>query len=213
MKFILLLLTLFSLLFSSEALEAFKAKKYDLAYKLYLQEAAKGDEKALYALSYLYFNALGTTKDVAKGLKAITQSANKGYVVAQYNLGMFYLIGNPLEQNYTKAAKWLTLAADNNQSDAAYNLALLYINGDGVKPNTTTALTYMKKAVALKHPRAKENMGRFLVQLLKFEEAIPYLQADFARGDREAAYLLEQIYLQLQRPDEAKKWANKKVSR
>ena len=83
-KYILLALIAFSSLYAEQTgLEAFKDKNYDKAFKLYKEEAVKGDSVSQNALSYLYLNGIGTSKDLKEGLVWLKKSAHNMDAVAQ----------------------------------------------------------------------------------------------------------------------------------
>ena len=208
MKYIITLLLLLHVnLFASDALAAFETKDYNKAYTLYLQDAKNGDIKASYALSYLYFNGLGTPLSIEKGLAAITNSALEGYSVAQFNLAMMYLQGDKVEKNYDTALTWLSQASEQDHSEAQYTIALMYYNGDGVDANVSKSAQYLEKAANNGHPTAKANVGRIYMQKLNFDKAIIYLKENVKDNDFEAAYLLAEIYVEKEYYSEAKKWA------
>ena len=208
MKYIILLLLVLHVeSFASKAYDAFQNKEYQKAYTLYLEDAKKGDVKASYALSYLYFNGLGIEKNIEKALTALTNSALEGYNVAQYNLAMMYLDGRNVDKNITQALSWLKQAAQNDSSEAQYNLALMYYNAENVDENVTQAIIYLEEAANNGHPQAKANVGRILMKTLKFDKAIIYLKENVKESDFEAAYLLAEIYVEKGYFSEAKKWA------
>ena len=66
--------------------EAWSAKKYDQAYKIFLENAEKGSPPAMTALGYMYAQGVGVKKDLAEGLKWYRQAAAAGEVY-----GMYYL--------------------------------------------------------------------------------------------------------------------------
>jgi len=209
-RVISLVLALFLSLGASEALDAFKAKDYTKAFKLYKQRADSGDTSAQSALSYLYANGLGVAQDRAKSIEYLTLAADGGLSSAQYDLGMFYLRGDSgVSKDLAKAHDYLTKASDGGNIEAKYNLALMYYNGDGVNPDINKAATLLEEAAKLNHPLAKANIGKILAQQLKFEDAIKWLEINASEGDSSSYFPLAQLYIELEDFKSAKKWAYK----
>jgi len=178
---------------SQEALNAYKSQNYKEAFRLYSQAAKSGDKDAQNALSYLYFNGLGTQKDNNKGLQWLEKAANEGSSRAALDLGIFYLTGSNVSKDLKKAAKWLEVAAEQDNSEAQYNLALMYYNGDGVKQDVKKAAALLERAAKNGHSGAKRNVGRIYMQALDFKKAKYWLRENAKDGDKEAALLLKEI--------------------
>lgn len=195
MRILLLsIITTVSLLASSEeALSAYKNHEYKKAFTLYEQAAKSGDITAQNALSYLYFNGVGTQKDKQEGLKWLQSAAKSGDERACFDLGMMYISGENITKDFKKAAKWLQIAADKGNSEAQFNLALMYYNGDGVKQDAKKAASLLEKAAKQGHKGAKHNVGRIYMQALDFKKAKYWLNENLKDGDKEAALLLKEI--------------------
>jgi len=178
---------------SQEALKAYKNHQYKEAFGLYKEAALSGDIKAENALSYLYFNGVGTQKSNKKALHWLNKAADSGSVRAALDLGMIYLFGTKVPKDMKKAAKWLTVAADKGNSEAEYNLALMYYNGDGVKQDVKKAATLLERAAKSGHKSAKRNVGRIYMQALDFEKAKYWLRQNVKDGDKKALLLLKEI--------------------
>jgi len=192
--FLLSVITAVSLVASSEeALNAYKNHEYKKAFTLYEQAAKSGDTTAQNALSYLYFNGIGTQKSQEEGLKWLQNAAKSGDVQAALDLGMMYIAGENVSQDFKKAAKWLQIAAEKGNSEAQYNLALMYYNGDGVKQDVKKAAALLEKAAKQNHQAARKNVGKIYMQALDFKKAKYWLNENLKDGDVEAATLLKEI--------------------
>jgi len=192
----LLLLTIFtlsSLYAQSSALEAYKKGNYKYAFELYTKDANSGNSTAQNALSYLYFNGVGTKKDVTKGLLWIKKSAHNMNAQAQYDLAMMYLSGHNVEKNEKLAFTWFDSASDLGNVKAKYNEALMYYEGTVVERNATKSLELLEAAAKAGHEKSIENIGRIYLQELKFEEARKWLKINVENGDTQAQYLLDTI--------------------
>jgi TPR repeat protein len=195
MKIFLLFLLITLSLFASteEALHAYKNHEYKKAFVLYRQEAQNGDIKAQNALSYLYFNGIGTEKNSNKGLLWLQKAAKSGDGRACLDLGMMYLSGKNVKQDFKKALKWLKLASKAGSAEATFNMARMYYNGDGVKQDIKKAALLLENAAKAGHAAAKKNVGRIYMQLLNFKKAKYWLEKNVKDGDVEAATLLKEI--------------------
>jgi TPR repeat protein len=194
LKIIFFLLFAYATLFAqNKALEAFQSKEYNKAFKLYTQEANKGDAKAQSALSYLYLHGLGAPKNIQKSQEYLEKSASAGYVNAQYDLGMNYLIGNHQKQNDEKAFLCLSKAAEQGHADAQYNLALMYYNGKATDVDAKKTAELLESAALQGHKKAQKVVGVIFMQVLEFDKAEKWLKLNAQEGDEKAKELLKEI--------------------
>lgn len=208
---VLIFFILTSNVFANEALKAFKNKEYKKAFKLYQQDANNGNTTAQNALSYLYFNGIGTQKDNKKGLYWIKKAASKNDSTAQYDLAMMYLSGQNVKEDHKEAFKWLEKASKQDNLNAKYNMAFMYYKGDSVDSNVSKTALLLDDIAKKGHQGAKANVGRIYLQLLKFDKAIYWLEKNANDGDNEACYLLAEIYCSEGKYKEAKPWAKKAI--
>jgi len=187
------IVTLSSLCAQSSALKAYEKGNYKYAFELYTKDANSGNSTAQNALSYLYFNGVGTKKDVIKGLFWLKKSAHNMNTQAQYDLGMMYLSGHNVEKNVKLAFIWFDSASDLGNVQAKYNEALMYYEGRVVERNATKSLELLEDAAKAGHEKSIENIGRIYLQELKFKEARKWLKINVENGDTQAQYLLETI--------------------
>lgn len=75
---------------TAEGEEAYNQQRYDKAYMLLSEEAAKGDAKAQYLLGSMYYHAQGVPYSAEKTEQWLLASANQGNVDAQVLLADFY---------------------------------------------------------------------------------------------------------------------------
>ncbi len=194
---------------TKEALEAFKNRDYTTAFKLYTKSAKAGDSTAQNALSYLYFNGFGVHKNKEKGIEWLKKSAHNMNAVAQYDLGMMYLSGTNIEQNSKLAFSWLDSSSDLGNPNAQFYLAIMHYKGDATDINATRSVDLLKLSALQGNEKAKRNIGRIYMQLLRFDEALAWLLDDAKAGDTGAYYLLGEIYCEKEEWIEAKKWVAK----
>lgn len=92
--------------------------------------------------------------------------------------------------DYAKAvAIWRPLAQAGD-ADAQFNLGQAYKLGRSVPVDISAALDWYRKAAALGHYRAEDNLGLLLFQQNRREEAMPYIRKSADRGEARAQYLL-----------------------
>ena len=190
---LLSIFTLSSLYAQSSALEAYKKGNYKYAFELYTKDANSGNTTAQNSLSYLYFNGVGTKKDLKKGLFWLKKSAHGMNAQAQYDLGMMYLSGHNVIQNPKLAFTWFDSASDLGSVQAKYNEALMYYEGSVVDRNATKSLELLEDAAQAGHKKSIENIGRIYMQELKFKQARKWLKINVENGDTQAQYLLDAI--------------------
>ena len=182
-----------SLYASSAALSAYKNSDFKAAFKLYMKDANSGDTTAQNALSYLFFNGIGTQKDINEGFYWLEKSAHGMNAGAQYDLGMMYLSGHNIKQDSSLALSWLDSASDLGHLDAKYNEAIIYYEGNIVDRNITKSLQLLESAASHGHTKSIANIGRIYMKELKFNEAKKWLKINVKNGDTEAQYLLNTI--------------------
>jgi len=209
---LLLVFSFITLVANEEALRAYKNNEYKKAFTLYKKAAKSGDSLSQSALSFLYFNGVGVSKNTKLGLEWLKTSAHNANATAQYDLGMFYLKGNNVKQDYKKAATWLDSSSNLGNTDARFNLALMYYKGEGVDENTTKSAELLDSAATNGHILAKQNIGRLYMRLLKFDKAIAWLTLNAKDGDIEAFYLLAEIYVSKEELKEAAYWADRAMA-
>ena len=178
---------------SNTALSAYKNQDFKTAFTLYMQDAKAGDTTAQNALSYLYFNGIGTPKNTKEGIFWLEKSAHSMNAQAQYDLAMMYLSGHNVKQDSKLAFTWLDSASDLGHLDAKYNEALMYYEGDIVDRNVTKSLQLLESAAEGGHQKSIANIGRIYMQELKFSQAKKWLEMNVKNGDSEAQYLLDTV--------------------
>lgn len=111
----------------SLAIEAYAAKDYQTAHKLFLPLAQTGDPYAQYGLAKMYEQGDNGELSYVKAYKWYQKAAKQDYGIAQNNLGLLYLNGQGVEENYRLAKYWFTVACENRCSEGCKNLQLLQL--------------------------------------------------------------------------------------
>lgn len=129
----------------SDAVDAYKAKDYSRAEKLFKPLAQSGNTLAQFELGLMYCagKVPGIPQDCKEGAKWYRLAADQGDADAQFNLGNLYNDGLGVPQDYKEAAKWYRLAAEKGTTDAQFNLGVLYSDGRGVPQDYREAIRWL----------------------------------------------------------------------
>ena len=138
MKFRFFLLALAVVLPAAQALgndvrtgyDAFRSGDYARAMEILRPLADRGDARAQYLVSAMYFEGAGVPADESEAVKWVRMSAVRGFVLAEYTLGTWYFSGSGGTKDYARAEKWLSRAAEKGHAKAQYNLGFLLYFGN-----------------------------------------------------------------------------------
>lgn len=143
----------------AEALAAFERGDYAVAYRGFRRLAERGDARAQNNLGYMYSNAKGIPRNLAKAIRWYRRSANRGNAQAQFNLGSMYASGKGLVRNYRAAAGLYRRAAKQGHASAQLGLGLLYAKGNGVRQDYRAAGRWLHRAASRGNAMAQYNLG------------------------------------------------------
>ena len=93
------------------ALSAYDAGAYGVAFTEWRRLAEHGDVDAQVALAGLYEAGLGVRRDDRRAAHWYRTAAERGHVIARLNIGDFYSRGRGVDLDRVKAWYWLDLAA------------------------------------------------------------------------------------------------------
>lgn len=142
-----------------EGWQAYEAKDYAKAMKLWRELADAGDLAAMRNVGQLYRQGLGVERDPAEAAKWFRRAAELGLVNAQANLGHLYMAGEGVAQDDAEAAKWLTQAARAGHPAAQFYLAALVESGRGVPQNAELARALLEASAKAGYGPAREKLG------------------------------------------------------
>jgi TPR repeat protein len=108
-----------------------KKQDYQIAFKLFEEEAKKGNALAAFDIGQMYNMGYGTEQD---------------YGLTQYSLGGLYYCGNGVEQSYEQAFHYYIQSANQNNSYAQYEIGKMYHSGQGTEVNESESKIYFTKA-------------------------------------------------------------------
>ena len=143
-----------------EAHNAYNAKDFTSAFKLYETLAASGNADAKTSLAYMYQNAQGTQADEAKALELYLQAAKQEQAYAMFNLAILYANGiGGAEFDQFKAYDLHLKAAIKEVPPAMYETALMLERGVGCIQNYSEAAFWYEEAAKRGHIEAFNNLG------------------------------------------------------
>ena len=143
---------------------AYKAGRFEAAFKHFLAEARKGTPVAQYLVASMYEEGRGALKSETLAASWYKLAADQGDGESQYALALQHLDGRGVVQSAERAAKLLKQAADGGLTSAMNRLGTLYLQGQGVKRDATRAVVLFKQAAKAGHLSARYNVGRAYLQ-------------------------------------------------
>jgi len=174
----------FSLLFSGSVIADEIINPSRNVFNFQKKLAAKGDEKALYKLGYMYEMGEGTEANLAEAKKNYQEAAARGYAPA--NLRLIYFDVKANGYNKEKNAGWLhtvkghASGAGAESLEALFLLGQLYREGLGVKKDLQKALDIMYKL-------NMEGMAAADIEISKIDAEIEANQRKKVLNDRRRA--------------------------
>ncbi|MBC9934172.1 SEL1-like repeat protein [Chitinophaga qingshengii] len=121
--------------------EAFEAKDYEQAIRLYKKAAAKGDAGSMNDLGYIY-ETIGGYVDAMAAFDWYDRGVKAGSPHAANGLGNCYQYGTGTSPDIRKALELYQQAASQHVPYAHYNLAMLYYEGVKVPKDHQLALKH-----------------------------------------------------------------------
>jgi TPR repeat protein len=141
-----------------KGLQAYMARDYPRAMKLWRSSAIKGHPEAQYGLGSLYDHGQGVRQDDAKAVGWYRKAAEKGHALAQYNLGNMLGDGRGAPRNMALALQWLQKSAEQGNDSAQFNLGMKY-HYDAAFRDPAKAAGWYAKAADQNHLNATTNLG------------------------------------------------------
>ena len=108
--------------FNTRGVEAYKAKSYELAAKLYGKAADMGFSFSQSNLGYLYMHGLGVEKNPAKAIELTQKAVEQNNSHALWNMGIYYRDGLGVKQNKKLAKEFFKKAVDLGNEEAKKSL-------------------------------------------------------------------------------------------
>lgn len=142
-----------------EALSAYRAKDYEKALNIWVQEAELKNDQAMANLGLMYLKGEGVTKDFLKAKEWFEKGSEYGNDSANYNLALMYqgAIGIPEDQE--KAIQYFRYAVQKNHQGASFRLGLTLLKDRTDKELVREGFECMLNAAKTGHPMAMAQMG------------------------------------------------------
>ena len=124
----------------------FRSGNYDIARKIWLPLAEKGDGDAALGLAIIYENGLQISKNTRESTRWYQVAADQGVAEAQHDLGIKYFTGTGVTKDYQRTYQLWKQAAETGLGSAQTKLAYLYLQGLGTQKNEKEALRWYRQA-------------------------------------------------------------------
>jgi uncharacterized protein len=126
----------------AKGIEAFEARRFHEARKVFLALANAGDARAQYRIGAMYDFGIGGAADHATAFEWYRKSAAGDNADAQYALGEHLMTARDQHSNPAEAIDWYRKAAAHGHLSALLLLAICYRDGTGVPPDVVMAHVY-----------------------------------------------------------------------
>ena len=157
-----------------------KNRKWHQALKHFLLAAEKGSLKAQEQVFNMYYQGLGTKKDINLAIKWLEEAAKKNSPMAIENLAIMYEQGEEVEKNLNKSLDfYLKLVQIKNTKENLLSIAEIHIELEQYKE----ALPVLKKAHELGSTEAHIMLG-----------ALYFNGFGVAKDNKEALKIFEEVY-------------------
>ncbi len=164
-----------------DAFAAYDAKDFPKALGLFEKAYSKvsGREIAAVILAQMYFDGLGTGKNIEKSLYWYKKAAEAPFkrprqlrfdpahpnnmnpqIEACMSLAQIYMRGYQVAQNPTEARKWFLLAAEHGYVPAIHLAGRVYQSGYGGDKNIPKAISYFKSAGEVSYAPSQYQLGQ-----------------------------------------------------
>jgi TPR repeat protein len=123
----------------AKGMEAYEARNFDKARKIFRALAKAGDARAQYRIGAMYDLGLGGAADHATAFEWYLKSAAGDNADAQYALGEHLMTARDQHSNPAEAIAWYRKAATHGRLQAFLMLAISYRDGAGVPKDLVLA--------------------------------------------------------------------------
>lgn len=173
---------------------------FEKSFKYYSMAAQQNDAIATNNLGSLYFNGIGTDRDVKMALKLFERAAELGNDDAAVNLAFIYLTGGKKDAFRNKKAVKLLQSASKENKIAQFMLGYAYYKGFVVPQNFAEAFKLIKSAAGegAQIDEAQIVLAQMYIDghgtVQNYQSAIAAYRAAVQQGNLEACQMLADIY-------------------
>ncbi len=180
----------------TEALTAFKIKRYEQAFAEFSYLADEGDATAVYYLGKMYAQGLGVEKDDQKAIEYYQKAESAYNIDATYELAEILLkdAQGKEDPKFEMGLKYLKRAAYAGQPDALYQLGTYSENGEVLEKNYKNAFGFYLMGALKGDARSQYKLSRLYLSGLgtpqDFENGVKWISRSARQG-----YVLAQLKL------------------
>jgi Fe-S cluster biogenesis protein NfuA len=142
-----------------EALSAYRAKDYEKAMNIWLEEVKHKSDQAMTNIGLMYLKGEGVDKDYDKARKWFEDASEYDNDSANYNLALMYQTKIGVEEDVEKAIEYFRRAVAKNHQGASFRLGLLLLKDRTLIEQVKEGFDAMLKATKSGHPMALAQMG------------------------------------------------------
>lgn len=139
---------------------AYKAGRFEQAFKSFMSVARKGDPVAQYLVASMYEEGRGTSRSVTLAIQWYALAAAQDDIESQVALAQLYLSEEPTNGTNKKAIELLEKAAGRGHPQAANRLGAAYLNGTHVTKDPGKAARWFQQGADQGNLDAVFNLGR-----------------------------------------------------
>jgi len=115
-------------------------------FTLCQRAAEAGDARSQFLIGSMYFEGVGTGRDVHKAAKWWLDAANAGVKEAQHNIGRLFQRGIVFGKNYREAFNWYVKASKQGDLFSFHKIGFMLQNGFGVKKDLRNATRWYQRS-------------------------------------------------------------------
>ena len=130
------------------------------AFRLFLDAAEAGYEKAWHAVAHCRENGIGTLANPVRAATDYRLAAEYGLPDAQFRYAVLLRLGEVVRQNDEESFRWLSKAAAQGHPDAICELGYYYDKGIAVQKDPIRARHLFEEAASLGCVRAMTNLAQ-----------------------------------------------------
>jgi len=142
-----------------EALSAYRAKDFEKAFSIWIEEAKLKNDQAMANLGLMYLKGEGVEKNFVEAKKWFEEASEYDNDSANYNLALMYQGAIGIPEDAQKAIEYFRKAVQKDHQGASFRLGLLLLKDRTNKELVAEGFECMLNAAKTGHPMALAQMG------------------------------------------------------
>jgi hypothetical protein len=143
----------------TQALNAYKQKDYEKAYRIWNEEAKKNNDQAMTNIGLMHLKGEGVAKDFTKAREWFEMASEYDNDSANYNLALMYQTKLGVDEDEDAALDYFRRAVIKNHQGANFRLGLLLLKDRTNETLVKEGFECMINAAKSKHPMVMAMMG------------------------------------------------------